>query len=227
MTTPYPQEPRSPSDPPVVEPYAAGGGPSSSAGEPDAPPQGGTMNPYAVPYMSPQGGTAEPYASPQGGATTPYAVPYGSPQGGTADPYTEPDAQYRAAGQGYRAPAPAKSYASALLLHLFLSGVGAGDFYMGFKKTAFGKLVLNIAGIGMIVASIVMAGMVIADPSFGPYNAKLPTLDQVEALEGAYRLFHVGCWALGLLVVWALISVIMVAARVGMYRADAKGVPLS
>ena len=115
----------------------------------------------------------------------------------------------------------------ALLLHLFLSGVGAGDFYMGFKKTAFGKLVLNIAGIGMIVASIVMVGMIIADPSFGPYNAKLPTLDQVRALEGAYRLFHVGCWALGLLVVWALISVIMVAARVGMYRADAKGVPLS
>ena len=212
MTTPYPQEPRSPSDPPVVEPYAPGGGPSSSAGEPDAPPQGGTMNPYAVPYMSPQGGATDPYASPQAGA---------------ADPCTEPDAQYRAAGQGYRAPAPAKSYASALLLHLFLSGVGAGDFYMGFKKTAFGKLVLNIAGIGMIVASIVMAGMVIADPSFGPYNAKLPTLDQVEALEGAYRLFHVGCWALGLLVVWALISVIMVAARVGMYRADAKGVPLS
>lgn len=212
MTTPDPQAPASPSDPPVVEPYAPDGGSSSSAGGPGAPPQGGTMNPYAVPYMSPQGGATDPY---------------GSPQGGTADPCTEPDAQYRAAGQGYRAPAPAKSYASALLLHLFLSGVGAGDFYMGFKKTAFGKLVLNIAGIGMIVASIVMAGMVIADPSFGPYNAKLPTLDQVEALEGAYRLFHVGCWALGLLVVWALISVIMVAARVGMYRADAKGVPLS
>ena len=170
------------------------------------------MNPYAVPYMSPQGGATDPYASPQAGA---------------ADPCAEPDAQYRAAGQVYRAPAPAKSYASALLLHLFLSGVGAGDFYMGFKKTAFGKLVLNIAGIGMIVASIVMVGMIIADPSFGPYNAKLPTLDQVRALEGAYRLFHVGCWALGLLVVWALISVIMVAVRVGMYRADAKGVPLS
>ena len=212
MTTPDPQAPASPSDPPVVEPYAPDGGSSSSAGGPGAPPQGGTMNPYAVPYMSPQGGATDPYASPQAGA---------------ADPCTEPNAQYRAAGQGYRAPAPAKSYASALLLHLFLSGVGAGDFYMGFKKTAFGKLVLNIAGIGMIVASIVMAGMVIADPSFGPYNAKLPTLDQVEALEGAYRLFHVGCWALGLLVVWALISVIMVAARVGMYRADAKGVPLS
>ena len=212
MTTPDPQAPASPSDPPVVEPYAPDGGSSSSAGGPGAPPQGGTMNPYAVPYMSPQGGATDPYASPQAGA---------------ADPCTEPDAQYRAAGQGYRAPAPAKSYASALLLHLFLSGVGAGDFYMGFKKTAFGKLVLNIAGIGMIVASIVMAGMVIADPSFGPYNAKLPTLDQVRALEGAYRLFHVGCWALGLLVVWALISVIMVAARVGMYRADAKGVPLS
>lgn len=212
MTTPDPQAPASPSDPPVVEPYAPDGGSSSSAGGPGAPPQGGTMNPYAVPYMSPQGGATDPYASPQAGA---------------ADPCAEPDAQYRAAGQGYRAPAPAKSYASALLLHLFLSGVGAGDFYMGFKKTAFGKLVLNIAGIGMIVASIVMAGMVIADPSFGPYNAKLPTLDQVRALEGAYRLFHVGCWALGLLVVWALISVIMVAARVGMYRADAKGVPLS
>ena len=212
MTTPDPQEPASPSDPPVVEPYAPDGGSSSSAGGPGAPPQGGTMNPYAVPYMSPQGGATDPYASPQAGA---------------ADPCTEPNAQYRAAGQGYRAPAPAKSYASALLLHLFLSGVGAGDFYMGFKKTAFGKLVLNIAGIGMIVASIVMVGMIIADPSFGPYNAKLPTLDQVRALEGAYRLFHVGCWALGLLVVWALISVIMVAARVGMYRADAKGVPLS
>ena len=212
MTTPDPQAPASPSDPPVVEPYAPDGGSSSSAGGPGAPPQGGTMNPYAVPYMSPQGGATNPYASPQAGA---------------ADPCTEPDAQYRAAGQGYRAPAPAKSYASALLLHLFLSGVGAGDFYMGFKKTAFGKLVLNIAGIGMIVASIVMVGMIIADPSFGPYNAKLPTLDQVRALEGAYRLFHVGCWALGLLVVWALVSVIMVAARVGMYRADAKGVPLS
>lgn len=212
MTTPDPQAPASPSDPPVVEPYAPDGGSSSSAGGPGAPPQGGTMNPYAVPYMSPQGGATDPYASPQAG---------------TADPCAEPDAQYRAAGQGYRAPAPAKSYASALLLHLFLSGVGAGDFYMGFKKTAFGKLVLNIAGIGMIVASIVMVGMIIADPSFGPYNAKLPTLDQVRALEGAYRLFHVGCWALGLLVVWALISVIMVAARVGMYRADAKGVPLS
>lgn len=212
MTTPDPQAPASPSDPPVVEPYAPDGGSSSSAGGPGAPPQGGKMNPYAVPYMSPQGGATDPYASPQAGA---------------ADPCTEPDAQYRAAGQGYRAPAPAKSYASALLLHLFLSGVGAGDFYMGFKKTAFGKLVLNIAGIGMIVASIVMVGMIIADPSFGPYNAKLPTLDQVRALEGAYRLFHVGCWALGLLVVWALISVIMVAARVGMYRADAKGVPLS
>ena len=212
MTTPDPQAPASPSDPPVVEPYAPDGGSSSSAGGPGAPPQGGTMNPYAVPDMSPQGGATDPYASPQAGA---------------ADPCTEPDAQYRAAGQGYRAPAPAKSYASALLLHLFLSGVGAGDFYMGFKKTAFGKLVLNIAGIGMIVASIVMVGMIIADPSFGPYNAKLPTLDQVRALEGAYRLFHVGCWALGLLVVWALISVIMVAARVGMYRADAKGVPLS
>lgn len=212
MTTPDPQAPASPSDPLVVEPYAPDGGSSSSAGGPGAPPQGGTMNPYAVPYMSPQGGATDPYASPQAG---------------TADPCAEPDAQYRAAGQGYRAPAPAKSYASALLLHLFLSGVGAGDFYMGFKKTAFGKLVLNIAGIGMIVASIVMVGMIIADPSFGPYNAKLPTLDQVRALEGAYRLFHVGCWALGLLVVWALISVIMVAARVGMYRADAKGVPLS
>ena len=212
MTTPDPQAPASPSDPPVVEPYAPDGGSSSSAGGPGAPPQGGTMNPYAVPYMSPQGGATDPYASPQAG---------------TADPCAEPDAQYRAAGQVYRAPAPAKSYASALLLHLFLSGVGAGDFYMGFKKTAFGKLVLNIAGIGMIVASIVMVGMIIADPSFGPYNAKLPTLDQVRALEGAYRLFHVGCWALGLLVVWALISVIMVAARVGMYRADAKGVPLS
>lgn len=212
MTTPDPQAPASPSDPPVVEPYAPDGGSSSSAGGPGAPPQGGTTNPYAVPYMSPQGGATDPYASPQAGA---------------ADPCTEPDAQYRAAGQGYRAPAPAKSYASALLLHLFLSGVGAGDFYMGFKKAAFGKLVLNIAGIGMIVASIVMVGMIIADPSFGPYNAKLPTLDQVRALEGAYRLFHVGCWALGLLVVWALISVIMVAARVGMYRADAKGVPLS
>ena len=212
MTTPDPQAPASPSDPPVVEPYAPDGGSFSSAGGPGAPPQGGTMNPYAVPYMSPQGGATDPYASPQAG---------------TADPCAEPDAQYRAAGQGYRAPAPAKSYASALLLHLFLSGVGAGDFYMGFKKTAFGKLVLNIAGIGMIVASIVMVGMIIADPSFGPYNAKLPTLDQVRALEGAYRLFHVGCWALGLLVVWALISVIMVAARVGMYRADAKGVPLS
>lgn len=212
MTTPDPQAPASPSDPPVVEPYAPDGGSSSSAGGPGAPPQGGTMNPYAVPYMSPQGGATDPYASPQAGA---------------ADPCAEPDAQYRAAGQGYRAPAPAKSYASALLLHLFLSGVGAGDFYMGFKKTAFGKLVLNIAGIGMVVASIVMVGMIIADPSFGPYNAKLPTLDQVRALEGAYRLFHVGCWALGLLVVWALISVIMVAARVGMYRADAKGVPLS
>ena len=212
MTTPDPQAPASPSDPPVVAPYAPDGGSSSSAGGPGAPPQGGTMNPYAVPYMSPQGGATDPYASPQAGA---------------ADPCAEPDAQYRAAGQGYRAPAPAKSYASALLLHLFLSGVGAGDFYMGFKKTAFGKLVLNIAGIGMIVASIVMVGMIIADPSFGPYNAKLPTLDQVRALEGAYRLFHVGCWALGLLVVWALISVIMVAARVGMYRADAKGVPLS
>ena len=212
MTTPDPQAPASPSDPPVVEPYAPDGGSSSSAGGPGAPPQGGTMNPYAVPYMSPQGGATDPYASPQAG---------------TADPCAEPDAQYRAAGQGYRAPAPAKSYASALLLHLFLSGVGAGDFYMGFKKTAFGKLVLNIAGIGMIVASIVMVGMIIADPSFGPYNAKLPTLDQVRALEGAYRLFHVGCWALGLLVVWALLSVIMVAARVGMYRADAKGVPLS
>lgn len=212
MTTPDPQAPASPSDPPVVEPYAPDGGSSSSAGGPGAPPQGGTMNPYAVPYMSPQGGATDPYASPQAGA---------------ADPCAEPDAQYRAAGQVYRAPAPAKSYASALLLHLFLSGVGAGDFYMGFKKTAFGKLVLNIAGIGMIVASIVMVGMIIADPSFGPYNAKLPTLDQVRALEGAYRLFHVGCWALGLLVVWALISVIMVAARVGMYRADAKGVPLS
>lgn len=216
MTTPDPQAPASPSDPPVVEPYAPGGGPSSSAGGPGAPPQRGTMNPYAVPYMS-----------PQGRATDPSADPYASPQAGAADPCAEPDAQYRAAGQGYRAPAPAKSYASALLLHLFLSGVGAGDFYMGFKKTAFGKLVLNIAGIGMIVASIVMVGMIIADPSFGPYNAKLPTLDQVRALEGAYRLFHVGCWALGLLVVWALISVIMVAARVGMYRADAKGVPLS
>lgn len=212
MTTPDPQAPASPSDPPVVEPYAPDGGSSSSAGGPGAPPQGGTMNPYAVPYMSPQGGATDPYASPQAGA---------------ADPCAEPDAQYRAAGQVYRAPAPAKSYASALLLHLFLSGVGAGDFYMGFKKTAFGKLVLNIAGIGMIVASIVMVGMIIADPSFGPYNAKLPTLDQVRALEGAYRLFHVGCWALGLLVVWALISVIMVAVRVGMYRADAKGVPLS
>ena len=212
MTTPDPQAPASPSDPPVVAPYAPDGGSSSSAGGPGAPPQGGTMNPYAVPYMSPQAGAADPYASLQAGA---------------ADPCAEPDAQYRAAGQVYRAPAPAKSYASALLLHLFLSGVGAGDFYMGFKKTAFGKLVLNIAGIGMIVASIVMVGMIIADPSFGPYNAKLPTLDQVRALEGAYRLFHVGCWALGLLVVWALISVIMVAARVGMYRADAKGVPLS
>ncbi len=201
MTTPDPQAPASPSDPPVVAPYAPDGGSSSSAGGPSAPPQGGTMNPYAVPYMS--------------------------PQAGAADPCAELDAQYRAAGQVYRAPAPAKSYASALLLHLFLSGVGAGDFYMGFKKTAFGKLVLNIAGIGMIVASIVMVGMIIADPSFGPYNAKLPTLDQVRALEGAYRLFHVGCWALGLLVVWALISVIMVAARVGMYSADAKGVPLS
>ena len=212
MTTPDPQAPASPSDPPVVEPYAPDGGSSSSAGGPGAPPQGGTMNPYAVPYMSPQGGATDPYASPQAGA---------------ADPCTEPNAQYRAAGQGYRAPAPAKSYASALLLHLFLSGVGAGDFYMGFKKTAFGKLVLNIAGIGLIITSIVVVGMIIADPSFGPYNAKLPTLDQVRALEGAYRLFHVGCWALGLLVVWALISVIMVAARVGMYRADAKGVPLS
>ena len=212
MTTPDPQAPASPSDPPVVEPYAPDGGSFSSAGGPGAPPQGGTMNPYAVPYMSPQGGATDPYASPQAGA---------------ADPCTEQDAQYRAAGQGYRAPAPAKSYASALLLHLFLSGVGAGDFYMGFKKTAFGKLVLNIVGIGLIVASIVVVGMIIADPSFGPYNAKLPTLDQVRALEGAYRLFHVGCWALGLLVVWALISVIMVAARVGMYRADAKGVPLS
>ena len=107
MTTPDPQAPASPSDPPVVAPYAPDGGSSSSAGGPGAPPQGGTMNPYAGPYMS--------------------------PQAGAADPCAEPDAQYRAAGQGYRAPAPAKSYASALLLHLFLSGVGAGDFYMGFK----------------------------------------------------------------------------------------------
>ena len=200
MTTPDPQEPGSPLGPPVVEPYAPDGGPSSSAGERCAPPQGGTTNPYA-----------EPYAPPQGGAASPYA---------------EPDAQYRPAGQGHCAPASAKSYTAALLLHLFLSGFGAGDFYMGFKKTAFGKLVLNIVGIGLIITSIVVVGMIIADPSFGPYNAKLPTLDQVRALEGAYRLFHVGCAALGALVVWALISVIMVAARAGMYRADANGVPL-
>ena len=200
MTPPAPQEPGSPLGPPVVEPYAPDGGPSSSAGERCAPPQGGTTNPYA-----------EPYAPPQGGAASPYA---------------EPDAQYRPAGQGHCAPAAAKSYTAALLLHLFLSGFGAGDFYMGFKKTAFGKLVLNIVGIGLIITSIVVVGMIIADPGFGPYNAKLPTLDQVRALEGAYRLFHVGCAALGALVVWALISVIMVAARAGMYRADANGVPL-
>lgn len=201
MTTPDPQESGFPLDPPVVGPYAPNGGPSPSAGEPCAPPQGGAANPYAEPYASPQGGTMSPYA--------------------------EPNAQYPAAGQGYCAPAPAKSYTAALLLHLFLSGVGAGDFYMGFKKTAFGKLVLNIVGIGLIVASIVMVAMIVTDPSFGPYNDKLPTPDQVRALEGSYRLFNVGCAALGALVVWALISVIMVGARVGMYRADANGVPLA
>lgn len=201
MTTPDPQEPGSPFDPPVVGPYAPDGASSSSASEPYSPPRGGTTNPYAVPYMSPQGGTAHSEALPE--------------------------AQYRAAGQGDGAAAPAKSYGTAVMLHLFLSGVGAGDFYMGFKKTAFGKLVLNIVGIGLIVASIVIAGMVIADPDFGPYNSKLPTPDQVRALEGAYRLFHVGCWALGLLIVWALISVAMVAMRAGMYRADADGVPLA
>ena len=46
-----------------------------------------------------------------------------------------------------------------------------------------------------------------------------------EAREDRGRLLAAG--ALGLLVVWALISVIMVAARVGMYRADANGVPLA
>ena len=168
----------------------------------------------------------EPYA-PDGGPSSSAGEPYAPPQGGTANPYAEPNAQYRAAGQGYCAPAPAKSYTAALLLHLFLSGVGAGDFYMGFKKTAFGKLVLNIVGIALIVASIVMVAMIVTDPGFGPYNARLPTPDQVRALEGSYRLFHVGCAALGALVVWALISVIMVGARAGMYRADANGVPLA
>ena len=167
-----------------------------------------------------------PYA-PNGGPSPSAGEPCASPQGGATSPYAEPNAQYRAAGQEYRAPAPAKSYTAALLLHLFLSGVGAGDFYMGFKKTAFGKLVLNIAGIGMIVASIVMVATIVTDPGFGPYNAKLPTPDQVEALEGAYRLFNVGCAALGALVVWALVSAILVGARVGMYRADANGVPLA
>ncbi len=50
--------------------------------------------------------------------------------------------------------APARSQTAAGLLSLFLGGLGAGRFYLGYRALGLIQVVLNGIGLGLIVASL-------------------------------------------------------------------------
>lgn len=46
---------------------------------------------------------------------------------------------------GYNAPAKGKSRIVAGLLNLFLGGIGAGDFFLGYTQYAIYKIIISVA----------------------------------------------------------------------------------
>ena len=46
---------------------------------------------------------------------------------------------------GYTAPVQGKSRVVAGLLHLFLGGIGAGDFFLGYTQYGIYKIVISVA----------------------------------------------------------------------------------
>lgn len=106
----------------------------------------------------------------------------------------------------------AKSFVAALLLAFFLGSVGGPDFYLGHMKTGIYKIVLCAVGfilymIGGVSAAV---GATAEGPSgFGIFLIAL----------GGLVLFAAG--------IWALVTLIQIAMRKGLYATDAQGIPLA
>ncbi|MDC4233459.1 TM2 domain-containing protein [Actinomyces sp. B33] len=122
------------------------------------------------------------------------------------------DAAYAQPASGYAQP---KSHMTALLLSIFLGGLGIVDFYMGYKKYGIIKLVLSVlAGVLYLAGSAMIAVSIVESPYASPSG-------------GGFVLFLLGGFLLFVVSIWALVTIICVAARKWIYATDSAGVPLA
>lgn len=194
-----------PSMPNPQQPYNAPGAAQPQQPQPAAYPGAGFQAPQ-------QGGAHAGYGQPAAGAygAAGYgAGAYGAP--GQPSPYpamAQPGGFGGPGAPGYQGVnTPAKSFVAAILLQIFLGGFGAADFYMGYKKIGFIK-------VGLFALYVVVFFATSANFIINPSN---------EAAAG----FGVGMLVSSLigvgLGIWALVTLILIAARKSMYATDSMG----
>ncbi|WP_022867320.1 TM2 domain-containing protein [Schaalia vaccimaxillae] len=135
---------------------------------------------------------------------SPYGAPQGQPQ------YSQPSYGQQPVGTPTGA---AKSFVVAILLSIFLGGIGAVDFYMGHKKTGIYKLVLT--GVATLLYMIGFSMSLTAVANYSEPSGMGVTLISVGGL------LYLAMSA------WALVTIICVIARKWMYATDSNGVPLA
>lgn len=159
-----------------------------------------------------------PYGqAPQGQPQAPYGqAPYGQAPYGQA-PYAAPVQRLNPTGffgklyQGEASPAP-KSFMVAALLAFFLGGIGAVDFYLGYKKVAIIKLIGGIGSYALLLIAMGMFGGAQDSPA-------LATVGGLFVLLGLLVSAVVG--------LWVFVSFIFVLIKKAPYNTDANGQPLA
>ncbi|QWW19757.1 hypothetical protein I6B53_01070 [Schaalia sp. 19OD2882] len=195
---------------PAQQPSPYGAAPQYGAPAPQGSPQGGAPQYGAAPQYAAgaQYGAAPQYGQPQ-------AAPYGQPP--TA-PYGA-GAQYQQSTQvspaflanfyvGSTSPQP-KSWMVALLLSIFLAGVAAADFYLGYTKVALMKIGLVVGG--YIVIFIAPLTYFLGDLVGNILFSLLGLVGFVVMMAGF---------------VWNIYTLAMIAMKKAPYAADANGTPL-
>ncbi|WP_051259181.1 TM2 domain-containing protein [Schaalia suimastitidis] len=146
-----------------------------------------------------------------------YTDPYqqGAPQQGAGQqPFGAPNAGPQKVTPAFLAPlyvgkaSPGqKQFIVALLLSIFLGGIGAADFYLGYTKAAIAKICITFGGgILNLINTAVFAE-----------NAPMLALPLSLILSAALL-------ANG---VWILATIFLIALKKGQYATDANGVPLA
>lgn len=105
---------------------------------------------------------------------------------------------------GTTSPTP-KGFVPALLLAIFLGGIGGADFYLGYKKVGIIKAVLAVI---YLILNGVAASMILTDPAGYALWAGISLIP--AAIQS----------------IWALATLIMLAIAKGPYATDANGTPL-